>query len=106
MMCIFQTYQKISNLFNEEKVLEKDNWRDSTIVTILENEIYKGDFVHGKRTNHPTFYEDVVEPIASKEMWEDCQVQILFWEIWRMIDLKKSGNVEKIKNFKKWAGYH
>ena len=69
------SYQKISNLFNEEKVLGKDNWRDSTIQTILENEIYKGDFVHGKRTKHPTYYEDVVEPIVSKEMWEDCQVQ-------------------------------
>ena len=69
------SYQKISNLFNEEKVLGKDNWRDSTIVTILENEIYKGDFVHGKRTKHPTYYENVVDPIVSKEMWEDCQVQ-------------------------------
>lgn len=69
------SYKKISNLFNEEKVLGRDNWRDSTIVTILENEIYKGDFVHGKRTNYPTYYEDVVEPIVSKEMWEDCQVQ-------------------------------
>ena len=69
------SYQKISNLFNEEKVLGKDNWRDSTIMGILENEIYKGDFVHGKKTKHPTYYEDVVEPIISKEMWEDCQVQ-------------------------------
>ena len=69
------SYQKISNLFDEEKVLEKDNWRDSTIQTILENEIYKGDFVHGKRTKHPTYYEDVVEPIISKEMWSDYQVQ-------------------------------
>ena len=69
------SYQKISNLFNEEKVLGKDNWRDSTIVNILENEIYKGDFVHGKRTKHPTYYEDVAPPIVSKEMWEDCQVQ-------------------------------
>ena len=34
------SYQKISNVFNEEKVLGKDNWRDSTIQTILENEIY------------------------------------------------------------------
>lgn len=50
------SYQKISNLFNEEKVLEKDNWRDSTIQTILENEIYKGDFVHGKRTKSPTYH--------------------------------------------------
>lgn len=69
------SYQKISNLFNEEKVLGKDNWRDSTIQTILENEIYKGDFVHGKRTKTPTYYENVVEPIVSKELWEDCQVQ-------------------------------
>ena len=69
------SYQKISNLFNDEKVLGKENWRDSTIVNILENEIYKGDFVHGKRTKHPIYYENVVEPIVSKEMWEDCQVQ-------------------------------
>jgi site-specific DNA recombinase len=69
------SYQKISKLFNEEKVLGKDNWRDSTIVTILENEIYKGDFIHGKRTKNPTYYENVVEPIISKEMWADCQVQ-------------------------------
>ena len=69
------SYQKISNLFKEEKVLGKDNWRDSTIMGILENEIYKGDFVHGKKTKHPTYYEDVVEPIISKEMWADCQVQ-------------------------------
>ena len=69
------SYKKIINIFNEEKVLGKDNWRDSTIQTILENEIYKGDFVHGKRTKSPTYYENVVEPIISKEMWEDCQVQ-------------------------------
>lgn len=69
------SYQKISKLFKEEKVLGKDNWRDSTIMGILENEIYKGDFVHGKKTKHPTYYEDVIEPIISKEMWEDCQVQ-------------------------------
>ena len=69
------SYQKISNLFNKEKVLGKDNWRDSTIMGILENEIYKRDFPHGTRTQNPTYYEDVVEPIISKEMWEDCQVQ-------------------------------
>lgn len=69
------SYQKISNLFNEEKVLGKDNWRDSTIVGIIENEIYKGDFVHGKYTKNPIYYEDVAPAIISKEMWEDCQVQ-------------------------------
>ena len=69
------SYQKISNLFNDEKVLGKDNQRDSTIQTILENEIYKGDFIHGKRIKNSTYYEDVVEHIISKEMWADYQVQ-------------------------------
>ena len=69
------TYQKISNLFNQEMVLGKTNWRDSTIFNILQNEIYKGDFVHGKRTKHPTYYENVVESIVSKELWEECQQQ-------------------------------
>ena len=69
------SYQTISNILNEEQVLGKTNWRDSTITAILENEVYKGDFVHGKRTKHPTYYENVVEPLISKEMWEDCQAQ-------------------------------
>jgi len=30
------SYQKISNLLNSEKVLGKTNWRDSTILAILE----------------------------------------------------------------------
>ena len=69
------SYQTISNILNEEQVLGKTNWRDSTITAILENEVYKGDFVHGKRTKHPTYYENVVEQLVSKEMWEDCQAQ-------------------------------
>ena len=35
------SYQTISNVLNEEKVLDKTNWRDSTIFNILTNEIYK-----------------------------------------------------------------
>ncbi len=69
------SYQKISTLFNKEEVLGKTNWRDSTIVNILQNELYKGDFVHGKRTKKPRYYTDVVEPIVSRELWEECQVQ-------------------------------
>ena len=69
------SYQTISNLYNKEKVLGKTNWKDSTILKIIENEVYKGDFVHGKRTKHPTYYENVVEPLISKELWEECQVQ-------------------------------
>lgn len=69
------SYQTISNIYNEEKVFGKTNWCDSTILRILENEIYKGDYVHGKKTNNPTYYENVVEPLVSKELWEECQVQ-------------------------------
>ena len=69
------SYKKISNILNEEKVLDKTNWRDSTILNILENPIYKGDFIHGRRTKKPTYYFDVVEPLVSKEYWEECQIQ-------------------------------
>ena len=69
------SYQTISNLYNKEKVFGKTNWKDSTILKIIENPIYKGDFIHGKRTKNPTYYEDVVEPLISKELWEECQAQ-------------------------------
>ena len=69
------SYQTISNIYNKEKVMRKTNWKDSTILKILSNEIYKGDFVHSKRTNNPTYYENVVEPLVTKEFWEECQVQ-------------------------------
>ena len=69
------SYQTISNLYNKEKVFGKTNWKDSTVLKIIENPIYKGDFIHGKRTKNPTYYEDVVEPLISKELWEECQVQ-------------------------------
>lgn len=29
----------------------------------MTNELYKGDFVHGKRKKHPVYYENVVETI-------------------------------------------
>lgn len=41
----------------------------------MTNELYKGDFVHGKRKKHPVYYENVVEPIVSKEKWNNCQYQ-------------------------------
>ena len=70
-----KSYYNIATIFNEEKVLDKTNWCDTGILRIIANEVYKGDYVHGKRTNHPTYYKDVVEPIVSKELWESCQVQ-------------------------------
>ena len=70
-----KSYYNIATIFNEEQVLGKTNWKDTGILRIISNEVYKGDYVHGKRTNHPTLYKDVVEPIVSKEMWDNCQVQ-------------------------------
>ena len=70
-----KSYQGIANVYNKEEVLGKTNWLDSTIQKIMTNELYKGDFVHGKRTTHPEYYENVVEPIVSKEKWNACQYQ-------------------------------
>ena len=72
-----KSHQAIANIYNKEKVLGKTNWYDSTIQKILSNELYKGDYVNGKRTKHPTYYENVIEPIVSKENWESCQYQKL-----------------------------
>lgn len=72
-----KSHQAIANIYNKEKVLGKINWYDSTIQKILSNELYKGDYVNGKRTKHPTYYENVIEPIVSKEKWESCQYQKL-----------------------------
>ena len=70
-----KSHQTIANIFNKEKVLGKTNWYDTTIQKILSNELYKGDFVNGKRTKHPIYYEDVAPPIVSKEKWNNCQYQ-------------------------------
>ena len=69
------SYSTIANIFNKEKVLDKTNWRDVRILKILSNEIYKGDYVSGKTLNKPIYYENVVEAIVSKELWENCQAQ-------------------------------
>ena len=68
------SYQKISNIFNEEQILGK-KWYDTTIQKVLANPLYKGDFISGGRTGKPVLYEDVVEPIISKKLWEECQEQ-------------------------------
>ena len=69
------TYFRIANLFNEEKVLGKTNWCDSGILKIISNVIYKGDYIQGKTTNNPRYFSNVVEPLVSKELWKNCQVQ-------------------------------
>ncbi len=69
-----KSYQQIANILNEEKVLNK-KWYDTTILKILSNPLYKGDFISGTRTGNPILYENVVEPIISKKLWEECQKQ-------------------------------
>ena len=68
------SYQTIANIFNAENIGNK-KWRDNTILEMIENPVYKGDYIFSKRTKHPQTFENVVEPIVSKEMWENCQVQ-------------------------------
>ena len=69
------SYTKIANIYNKEKVLGKTNWRDTGILKIISNEIYKGDYISGKTLNKPIYYKDVVKPLVSKELWEECQAQ-------------------------------
>lgn len=68
------SYQRIANIFNKENVLNK-KWYDTTILKILSNPLYKGDYISGGRTGTPVLYEGVVDPIVSKKMWEECQIQ-------------------------------
>lgn len=69
------SYTKIANIFNKEKVYGKTNWNDTRIYNIITNPIYKGDFISKKNSKNPEYYENVVEPLVSKEIWENCQVQ-------------------------------
>ena len=69
------TYNTIAKLFNKEKVCGKTNWKDTSILKIITNVIYKGDYIQDKTTRNPRYFPDVVEPIVSKELWENCQVQ-------------------------------
>ena len=65
---------------NEEKVLEPKKWDDSTIEKILNNKIYVGDYERFKRVakeqgKNPVIYPNVVEPIITRAMFEDVQIQ-------------------------------
>ena len=62
------TYNTIAKLFNKEKVCGKTNWKDTSILKIITNVIYKGDYIQGKTTRNPRYFPDVVEPIVSKEL--------------------------------------
>ena len=75
-----KSYQQIANIFNKEKVLAPKKWRDSTIQKIIENRVYMGDYEQYKRIGkalsiEPIIYMNVVEPIITRAMWEETQLQ-------------------------------
>ena len=71
-----KSFQQISNIFNEEKLLNPKKWKDTTIQKIIDNKIYMGDYEQYKRiakkeNKEPVIYMNVVEPIISRAMWEE-----------------------------------
>ena len=75
-----KSFQAIANYFKENNIYPKKNWRDTTVQKIIDNKIYMGDYEQfkrvGKKENkEPVIYMNVVEPIISRAMWEECQRQ-------------------------------
>ena len=75
-----KSYQTIANILNEEKVLSPKKWKDSKIEKIINNRIYVGDYERFKRVTkeqgkEPVIYPNVVEPIITRAMFEDVQIQ-------------------------------
>ena len=69
------SHYTIKEIFNKEKVNDKDNWNDSSIRYIIENPVYKGDYIQNKGKKNETYYENVAPPIVSRELWDACQDQ-------------------------------
>ena len=75
-----KSFQQISNIFNREELLKPKKWKDTTIQKIIDNKIYMGDYEQYKRIAknkqiEPVTYMNVVEPIISRTVWEECQHQ-------------------------------
>ena len=66
---------QIANILTTDKVLNK-KWNDSSIASIINNRIYVGDYEKNKTKNkEPEVYMDVAEPLISRAMWDDIQIQ-------------------------------
>ena len=75
-----KSYKTIANILNKEKILSPKKWDDSTIEKMLNNKIYVGDYERFKRVAkeqgiEPVIYPNVVEPIITRAMFEDVQLQ-------------------------------
>lgn len=79
---IFDLYAKgksvhaITKILNEEKTLNR-KWGTTTLDRILSNEIYIGNYVHGKyvRKNEAETFESVCPAIVNKKIFDIAQAQ-------------------------------
>lgn len=74
-----KSYQTIANVLNNEEIPTQTNkkWKDTTIAKIISNKIYIGDFEKYKniQEKETVVYMNVVEPIISRAMFQDVQIQ-------------------------------
>lgn len=69
-----KSHYKIAEQLNEENALHR-SWSDSSIRRILENPVYKGDYVTHKGKKDEKYYENVCPAIIDDELWDYCQAQ-------------------------------
>ena len=69
------SYYKIAEQLNKEKALNKTNWTDNSIRRILDNPVYKGDYLSNKGKKTEKYYENVCPVIIDRDLWEYCQEQ-------------------------------
>ena len=75
-----KSYYRISEIFNDEKVLypRDKEWTEASIRTIVNNQIYVGDYIRNKTSDNESekvVYENVVAPIITRAEWEEVQKQ-------------------------------
>ena len=119
-----KTFLQISNIFNEEKVLNK-NWKDTHIERIINNRLYMGDYEMYKRLKEwknvePVIYMNVVDPIIPRYIWEECQAQKIInqrtytrdrvYTFFQKLKCPKCGKIMKCKGSggkkRKYVYYH
>ena len=119
-----KTFLQISNIFNDEKVLNK-NWKDTHIERIINNRLYMGDYEMYKRLKEwknvePVIYMNVVDPIIPRYIWEECQAQKIInqrtytrdrvYTFFQKLKCPKCGKIMKCKGSggkkRKYVYYH
>ena len=119
-----KTFLQISNIFNDEKVLNK-NWKDTHIERIINNRLYMGDYEMYKRLKEwknvePVIYMNVVDPIVPRYIWEECQAQKIInqrtytrdrvYTFFQKLKCPKCGKIMKCKGSggkkRKYVYYH